>query len=54
VEKIDNCISAEIPPDPNIFPRGSRAREEAERLQRIVLTNLIHGGCTALHCTALY
>lgn len=43
-EKIDSCISAEIPPDPTIFPAGSKEREQAQRLERLVLTNLIHGG----------
>ena len=43
-EKIDSCISAEIPPDPAIFPASSKEREQAQRLERLVLTNLIHGG----------
>lgn len=43
-DKIDSCISAEIPPDPASFPAGSKEREQAQRLERLVLTNLIHGG----------
>ena len=35
--QIDNVISAQLPPDPNLFEVGSGARKQAERLQEIVL-----------------
>ena len=43
--QIDNVISAQLPPDPNLFEVGSGARKQAERLQEIVLKNMIHGPC---------
>ena len=39
---IDNVISAELPPDPEIFPPNSEEREQAERLESIV-------NCPSLH-----
>ena len=43
--EVDNVISAEIPPDPAMFPEGSEQRDQAERLQTIVLKNMVHGPC---------
>ena len=42
---VDNVISAELPPDPNTFPLDSEERKQAERLEAIVLTNMVHGPC---------
>ena len=44
-EDIDNMISAEIPPDPNLFPPNSEARLQATQLEAIVLKNMVHGPC---------
>ena len=41
---IDNVISAQLPPDPASFPPGPQ-REQAERLEKIVLQNMVHGPC---------
>ena len=43
--EVDNVISAELPPDPDIFPDGSDQKEQAERLQEIILRNMVHGPC---------
>ena len=43
--EIDSVISAELPPDPALFPLGSDQRAQAERLQSFVLQNMIHGPC---------
>ena len=42
---VDNIISAELPPDPALFPDGSKQRAQAERLEKIVMQNMIHGPC---------
>ena len=42
---VDNVISAELPPDPETFPHNSEQREQAERLESIVLKNMVHGPC---------
>jgi hypothetical protein len=42
---IDNIICAELPPNPDSFPEGSPERIQAERLEKIVLQNMIHGPC---------
>ena len=44
-EDIDNAISAQLPPDPSLLPIGSEERAQAERLERIVLQNMVHGSC---------
>ena len=40
----DLTITAELPPDPETLPPGE-AQEQARRLEKIVLTNMIHGPC---------
>ena len=45
---IDNVISAQLPPDPAAFPPGPQ-REQAERLEQIVLQNMVHGPCGKLN-----
>ena len=42
---VDNVISAQLPPDPELFPIGSEQRAQAERLEKIVLQNMVHGPC---------
>ena len=42
---VDNVICAEIPPDPNTFPVDSEQRQQAERLQTLVLKHMVHGPC---------
>ena len=42
---VDNTISAQLPPDPDLFPEGSDERAQAKRLENIVLQNMIHGPC---------
>ena len=42
---VDNIISAELPPDPALFPDGSKQRAQAEQLEKIVMQNMIHGPC---------
>ena len=42
---IDNVIWAQLPPSPDGFLEGTDAREQAERLQAIVLANMVHGPC---------
>ena len=43
-EDIDNVISAELPPDPESFPPGTK-QEQAKRLEKIILQNMVHGPC---------
>ena len=43
-DAVDSIILAELPPDPNTLPPGKK-REQAKRLEDIVLTNMIHGPC---------
>ena len=38
-------ICAQLPTDPDLFPIGSAERAQAERLERIVVKNMIHGPC---------
>ena len=42
---VDNIICAELPPNPDSFPKGSDERIQAERLENIVIQNMIHGPC---------
>ena len=42
---VDNIICAELPPDPETFQPGTEKREQAERLENIVLKNMVHGPC---------
>ena len=42
---VDKVICAELPPDPDMFPTGSDQREQADRLENIVLKNMVHGPC---------
>ena len=42
---VDNIISAELPPNPTLFPDGSKQRAQAERLESIVMQNMVHGPC---------
>ena len=42
-EEVDSIISAELPADPEGVEEGKK--EEAKRLQSIVITNMIHGPC---------
>ena len=43
-EDVDNVISAELPPDPESFPPGPK-KEQAKRLEKIILQNMVHGPC---------
>ena len=43
-EDVDNVISAELPLDPESFPPGPK-KEQAKRLEQIVLKNMVHGPC---------
>ena len=47
--EVDKVISAQLPPDPNLLEQGSKEREQAERLESIVLKNMIHGPCGKLN-----
>ena len=44
-EEVDNVICAQLPPDPELFLPNSPAQIQADRLQNIVLTNMVHGPC---------
>ena len=46
---IDNMISAQLPPDPELYPTNSKEREQASRLQDIILKNMVHGPCGELN-----
>ena len=48
-DEVDNVISAQLPPDPEIFPEGSDEKAQAERLQRIVVSNVVPGPYGALN-----
>ena len=48
-EDIDEIVSAELPPDPEMFPVGSEERAQAIRLQEIVLKQMRHGPCGILN-----
>ena len=45
---VDNVISAELPPDPEAFPIGPQ-KEQAQRLEKIILQNMVHGPCGKLN-----
>lgn len=45
-DQVDNCISAEIPPDPQLA-ESQEEKEQRQRLQDIVITNMVHGPCGA-------
>jgi hypothetical protein len=45
-DDVDQVICAEIPPDPQQFPEGPQ-REQAERLQQIIINNHVHK-CSSL------
>ena len=45
---IDNVISAQLPPNPKDFPPGPQ-RDQAVRLEKIVLQNMVHGPCGKLN-----
>lgn len=42
-DTIDSVICAELPPDPSSLP--PQMQEQGKRLQKIVLTNMVHGPC---------
>ena len=46
---VDNVISAQLPPEPSLFEPGSEEQKQAERLESIVLKNMIHGPCGKLN-----
>ena len=50
-EQVDCIISAELPQDPDVV-EGSK-RDEAKRLQSIVVTNMIHGPCGNMNPTSV-
>ena len=41
---VDNVICAQLPPDPATF-KDKEQKEQAERLESIVLKNMVHGPC---------
>jgi hypothetical protein len=45
---VDNVISAELPPDPETADNDAD-KEQMRRLEKIVLTNMIHGPCGQLN-----
>ena len=47
-EQVDNVISAELPPDPETADNDAD-KEQMRRLEKIVLTNMIHGPCGQLN-----
>ena len=44
-DDVDDVICAELPPDPEEFVSGSVQREQAMRLQDIIMRNMVHGPC---------
>ena len=42
---IDKIICAQLPPDLKNTPEGSQEREQLERLENIILSNMVHGPC---------
>jgi hypothetical protein len=42
---VDNVISAQLPPDPDSFPDCSEEKAQSERLESIVMQNMVHGPC---------
>ena len=42
-DEVDSIISAELPQDPEKVEEGKK--DEARRLQSIIITNMIHGPC---------
>jgi hypothetical protein len=49
VEDVDNIVSAELPPDPSLFPEDTEMNLQAKRLQQIVLSQMRHGPCGRLN-----
>ena len=43
--EVDDVICAELPPNPELFNPGTKEREQAERMEAIVLKNMVHGPC---------
>jgi hypothetical protein len=44
-QHIDDCICAELPPDPKSFKDGSPEQEQAQRLQDVIINHQVHGPC---------
>jgi hypothetical protein len=44
-EDVDDCIVAELPPDPAVFAAGTPERLQAQRLLDIVTKSMVHGPC---------
>ena len=42
---VDDVICAELPPNQDIFPQGTEQIQQAERLEKIVLNNMVQGPC---------
>ena len=47
-EEVDRVICAELPPDPNEPGLTYEEKEQRQRMETIVITNMIHGPCGAL------
>ena len=47
-EEVDQVICAELPPDPNEPGLTSEEKEQRQRMEQIVITNMIHGPCGTL------
>ena len=48
-EDINCVISAELPPDPDELGLTVEQKDQRQRLQNIVVTNMIHGPCGTLN-----
>jgi hypothetical protein len=44
-QDIDDCICAELPPDPKNFKDGSMEQQQAQRLQDVIVKQQVHGPC---------
>ena len=55
-EDVDRVICAELPPDPKQYLENSPERMQAERLEKIVSEQMIHGPCGVFnpHCPCMY
>ena len=42
---IDDTIWSQLPPSPENFKPGTPERDQADRLEKIILTNMVHGPC---------
>ena len=42
---INDIIWAQLPTSPDNFKEGTPERDQAERLEKIILTNMVHGPC---------